>query len=769
MSLISRHRRIPALILPAFCLGLACVLYFSPALAGENVTYPGAALQTIYLKSNSLAPSGSADPYPNKSNSLSGNTVILNSGTVNAVWGALNFKDTDAVTGNQVFINGGTVNTYNVYGGEAWNHTGVSGAATDNSVTISGGLIKNDVRGGRVELYSGGAATATGNTVTMTGGTVDGYIYAGGAYIYDDAPGDGIGTATATGNSVTVTGGTVGDGDDSVWGGRAFVESGGTATASNNRVIISGGVLNGDVLGGYIDSDAGIATTSNNIVTISNGQINGSVYGGYIDSDSVDVGTATNNVVTLSGAPIFAAASELYGGYIDPDVPTRDAFTGNTLNVWNYSGSPVGSVANFQYFNFALSSSLTGGLHVTDNVDFRDPDVPGRTSTVTGVKILGSSQALQPGQKITLIHADNGFDGTVSNNGQTLVGKKGGLTNVLLRLDQQVLDLYAIVEGTAAAPEAKSLSEGRTASHVFVGQGADLVAGKGMGEAVRAARLGVDSHYGLKVFGALFGGWSRYHTGSHVDVSGLSLISGLSFGAKLSPGLLTLAGFFEYGSGSYNTHNSFSHAADVDGKGDTHYLGGGILGRMDFIETGPGHFYTEGSFRAGGVHNKYKSADLRDGMDREADFTANSAYHGLHFGAGYIWNLSEKASLDLYAKYLWTHQEGKRVHVLDDPVKFKNMDSHRLRIGGRFAHAVNDYIAPYIGAAYEHEFDGRARATVDGNKIATPDLIGGTGIGELGVTMKPSKNLPLSVDLGVQGYVGKREGVSGSLHARYEF
>ena len=55
------------------------------------------------------------------------------------------------------------------------------------------------------------------------------------------------------------------------------------------------------------------------------------------------------------------------------------------------------------------------------------------------------------------------------------------------------------------------------------------------------------------------------------------------------------------------------------------------------------------------------------------------------------------------------------------------------------------------------------------NPSCTPDLIGGTGMGELGVTLKPSKDLPLSFDLGIQGYVGKREGVTGSLQVRWEF
>jgi len=104
-----------------------------------------------------------------------------------------------------------------------------------------------------------------------------------------------------------------------------------------------------------------------------------------------------------------------------------------------------------------------------------------------------------------------------------------------------------------------------------------------------------------------------------------------------------------------------------------------------------------------------------------------------------------------------------------DPIRFDSVDSHRLRAGGRFNYAVNAYIAPYAGLAYEYEFDGKAAATAYDQSIPAPSLQGGTGIGELGLTVKGNKNMPLSIDLGVQGYVGTREGVTGSLQVRYEF
>jgi outer membrane autotransporter protein len=190
---------------------------------------------------------------------------------------------------------------------------------------------------------------------------------------------------------------------------------------------------------------------------------------------------------------------------------------------------------------------------------------------------------------------------------------------------------------------------------------------------------------------------------------------------------------------------------------------GGVLGRMDF-NAGPGKFYTEGSFRIESVSNEYKNPNLG------ADYDSDSAYYGIHAGLGYIWNINDKAALDFYGKYFWTRQGSDSVRLSSgDPVSFKDIDSHRLQGGARFTCAVNEYVTPYVGAAYEHELDGKARASTYGYSIDSPKLTGGTGIGELGLNLKPSQTPPLSCDLGVQGYVGKREGVTGSLQIKWEF
>jgi outer membrane autotransporter protein len=135
-----------------------------------------------------------------------------------------------------------------------------------------------------------------------------------------------------------------------------------------------------------------------------------------------------------------------------------------------------------------------------------------------------------------------------------------------------------------------------------------------------------------------------------------------------------------------------------------------------------------------------------------------------------VWNITDALSLDVYGKYFWTHQDGTSVRLsTGDPVDFEAVNSHRARFGGRLSYAVNEFVSPYIGAAFEHEFDGEARAATNGYSIEAPTMRGSTGMGELGLAIRPSAAVPLTIELGVQGYTGKREGVTGSLQLKFEF
>jgi hypothetical protein len=122
--------------------------------------------------------------------------------------------------------------------------------------------------------------------------------------------------------------------------------------------------------------------------------------------------------------------------------------------------------------------------------------------------------------------------------------------------------------------------------------------------------------------------------------------------------------------------------------------------------------------------------------------------------------------LDLYAKYFWTRQQGTTVNV-PVPVSFENVDSHRLRAGARVTHSVTETIGVYGGAAYEREFGGAAKARSQGLALEAPDLQGNVGIGELGVSALAGEHVNL--DFGLQGNIGARKGVSGSLRINFAF
>jgi outer membrane autotransporter protein len=274
---------------------------------------------------------------------------------------------------------------------------------------------------------------------------------------------------------------------------------------------------------------------------------------------------------------------------------------------------------------------------------------------------------------------------------------------------------------------------------------------------------------GISSFGTAAFGTSRYNTGSHVDVDGFSLMTGLSWNCPIISGNLIIGAFFEGGWGSYNSYNSFNNAPRVHGVGDTSYLGGGIVGRYDFSPADHGHLYLDTSLRAGQSKTDFASDDILNNAGNRTDYEATAAYYGAHLGIGYIWEITEKISLDLSSRFIWTRQESDSVTISGNRVKFKASDSKRLRAGTRFLYKANDYIRPYIGAYIDHEFDGKAESSADGQNIPSPKLKGSTAMGEFGLSIKPSKDSPLTIDLAAQGYTGKREGIIGSLQIKFEF
>lgn len=686
-----------------------------------------------------------------------------NSGGTLTGAGYVGIPKTGPASGATVTIDS-DVNTY-VYGGYSQD----ASPAADNSVSITGGTVLGQVSGGYSDM-----GDATNNTVNVSGGTVRGLVYGGVAMTGRNAVGNavtisggtiqdtvygGVAAQTAEKNVVTISGGTM---EMNVGGGFAS----GNGDARDNNVSISGGTIKGDVLGGM--SASGL--NSGNVVDISGGTIQGDVYGGLSFSN----GSATDNVVRLSGNPNLTS-STLYGGFASGN-SSSDIVSGNRLEVHS-SGLTAVNIKNFEQYDFQLPDGIQSGtvlLTLTDKNGTNLTVSSSKQSISPSITIsVDGSTVLQGGDYFVLLENQNGL--ITGQLPDSVSGSRGvTLTYDFTLSNENGTSLVATVQGGDDGklnPRTKALAEGRLAGTALTLQGADLVAGKGTESAVRAVRASLaDSGRGLAAFGALSGGWSRYNTGSHIDVSGFSLLTGLAWGAETVLGHFTTGMFFEYGNAASGTYNSFGNAASVSGDGSLWYMGAGLLARMDFVDLGSGHVYAEASARGGALHNSYHSDDLRDGFGRRAEFNSSSPYVSLHGGLGYIWNLTDALSLDVHAKYFWTYQDSSDTNLsTGERLHFGAVNSHRVRLGGRLAYAVDENIQPYIGAAWEHEFDGKARATSIGYSLDAPSLTGDTGIGELGLSWTPSANTPLSVDLSVQGYTGVREGYTGSVMARWEF
>ena len=672
-------------------------------------------------------------------------------------------EGTAVASDNHVKIEGGTFEGNDgVFGGRATAGTTYSShqhrevIASGNSVTIEADKIDKNVFGGHAAATASSSnnaqlevtVTASENMVTISGSTIEGSVHGGYASINvpTNVPNaTGTFVAVAEGNEVTISGGVI---FETVYGGTAEAENrDGTAEAEStgNMVNITGGAVasihGGNAYAESTDGDA-IASASDNMVNISGGWINWDVVGGFVGAGSTNgdaVAFATGNIVNISGEVTFEERSRLYGGFIVEG--TGDAFTGNTLNL--SSSITVTEVENFEFYHFTLPADMQPGdtiLTVSGTAVLGNGD--GTPSKITANTLSGTAP-FQEGEQITLI----GTTGTGSVTGDvspTGAGTHGAMLVYDFGMAIEDNQLRATVESVRTSPESKILSEGFLAGSILLNQTGDMIA-----QRTEQTRCGA-------FFDISFGD-SRYNTGSHIDMKGFSLLTGITRCVNTASGKMTYGAFFEYGNGN----DTGLYITGARGNSDVYHYGGGLLGRLNLRNS----VYAEGSFRAGGMDNGFTS-NLLDGQGNAAGYDSSSAYIGTHLGLGRKLKLSSRNTWDVYGKYFWTHQNGGRVTLsTNDPVRFESIDSHRMRLGGRSTSAVNRRLSTYWGAAWEHEFAGTAKATTYGYAIDSPSLRGSTGIGELGVSLKSQRALAL--DLGVQGYIGKREGIAGSAQVRW--
>ena len=754
------------------------------------------------------------------------NQIHVSGGTINGQISA-GYSTDSASTNNVVTVKNVTV-TGNITSGyvEKSQNAEVSGNAEGNSLTISDSATVNQVTSGYTQYGSASKNTllvtsnATVKTFAVAGISENGNVSGnsltinGGAHLVNYGVGGKTLIGDATNNSVSIENATI---DGNVYGG---VTSNGNAT--NNLITLTGGnvKIGGIVYGGFFDGEtrsAGDVFTGNtlnlvhfrgDLVGIENVQnynwvlpkdvVNNEALVHITGENPVNLANTTHTVaiesdgnrlsvgdkITLIDKVANASASNMevkQGNFLIYDMKAEQSGDGYVLTAQNSEAVKEENSGN------SNNGGTNGGENTSNNSGSNNANGSGNNGNNAGSNggenTVGNS-GNTGGNNGADTNQNHGNSGNTSNNdnlpnvniggtnntGNTMHGEQGGSGNRELagRLN----------------PQTKAFSEGRAASLGFLNQGADLIANAG----IRSARSSVAEagnnpwQMNLMPFFVIDGSSNRYKTGSHADVDGFNMAVGLATGFELADKHpVTLGAFFEYGRGTYDTYNSFANYASVHGDGDTHYTGGGVLGRIDFAGTGLGlvnkldagqadGLYAEASFRAGHIDTDFDTDDLLGEFGQGSDYDSGADYYGLHGGVGYVMNFDERNSVDVYGRYFWTKIDSETVDVGRDRLHFDEADSSRLRIGTRYTMIYNQQLKPYVGIAYDHEFDGEVAARAYGLKLDKPSLEGDTGIVEAGISMKPVSTIDaLSVDVTGQGFIGRREGGGGGLKIKYQF
>lgn len=503
-------------------------------------------------------------------------------------------------------------------------------------------------------------------------------------------------------------------------------------------------------------------------------KLTGSTYD-YTGLTVVEQGTLDASAIALTNSKGLT----LFGGATFIANTSNQNWTGTKQNWKNKQIAVYDNGSDNSAIYQGDLSAQTSNLYFIASGDNTNPllkVISNGTGNNGNVNIAGSNynlgltgdKFLDIGSKLTLIEADGTINadnlepGSGIKVGSTI--KQDITTNVEVSVDDSgsTEKLIATVNGALATDEASAINTGMLGGLAFNLQGADLIAREGMEAAVRSAQL--DNNHA--VFAALTRSSFDY---AAVDVDGTNMLAGLAWRSTTGAGSMTYGVFAEHGDGSYDTYANIN-GTSLHGEGDTDYTGGGILARMDFNGSENGHGYLEASGRVGNADTDYTNSGLRDAYGRAASYSMDGTYYGAHIGAGYVQKLDEKSSIDWYGKLLWARLEGGSAYLsTGEHLTFDDADSLRLRIGGRWNYTASDFVDYYAGLGYEYEFDGEANGFTNGLALGDEDLTGGSGVAELGISFKPSKNSPFSLELNLAGFTGEREGFRGGVEAVYTF
>ena len=513
--------------------------------------------------------------------------------------------------------------------------------------------------------------------------------------------------------------------------------------------------MQGSLTGGEIGS----GEASHNTIVVNNGSVHGDICGGRAAAG----GSATGNSIILGQQARLSPTISLFGGVVGSEAVTPSG-SGNTLFVDDWQGT-VERAAGFANLHFVLPApgTVEADIPMLTVRAAQTNDFNGTTVTAQLPEIITGGRAYL-GETFELVHDNSGA--IAKANAGSLVSLQQGYSTlydgVILQDDTSV---YIRIDDSRPNPNAGALTEARIGTAALLNQGGDLLAGTVLFTADTAAR----ETRGWAVFATMYGGATDLTTESDITTRGMSLVTGLAHRRESTRTNVLVGAFFEMGFANLSTDRAIENTT-ISGSGDADYSGGGLFARVGITHGLMRGLYVEASGRVGEASTSWHSANLLDNLDRPAAYDLAMPYCGGHVGLGYALPINEKWAADFFSKYLFLYQDGCDTTINGEKFRFDSVNSARLRCGARVTGRVLPTASVYLGAAWEHEFRGKADATSLSSSIAIPStsMQGDSAVFELGMRVQP-KSVPVQFDCAIEGAAGTRESIGGRVQVMVEF
>ena len=492
---------------------------------------------------------------------------------------------------------------------------------------------------------------------------------------------------------------------------------------------------------------------------------------------------------TGTGKVQFSGFTEITdNGQISLTVGSGAADEDSYWNVTDYSALTGLTVAANASLNFLLTPELLGNLAAD-----------GAIVTVTGTPVLlhsaaqgastitlsGTGLALNAGDEVRLINSEKGIALDEVNNllaaGDSLDELKGDLKvehiaslsrvqesdltkddyDLLMKSDQMLV--ATIKEKRPSSDkvndQTNALMQSSIASAATMYAADELLI-----DSTMKSRQGVRQ---TGLFAAARVGKYDLDVTGDADTTVISGLLGYAFNVQDSE----VGIFMEMGHGTYDTRTATTApVGETKGDGKHNYVGFGVYGNY---ATPIDWLHVTGYVKGGWLRNEF-SAPI---AGVSVDFDRTSNYWGAHLGMYGEFQAAGKIKNRTFLNYFYDGRESESYtasgssDVAGADFHFNSLNSHRAQLGSVFEYAYTSALRPYAALTYEYAFkaDAKGRASDQFGDLGLngTDLEGSTGIVSLGWTYQ-NEAKRFEFDLGVNGYTGKRQGVSAQAQAAWK-